>query len=557
MIDRRRFVQSMVVLGAAARIRPVTVLLAQPPSGDVRDLADAALDAARKAGASYADIRINRYRNQFIFTRDRRVQNIVNTEDYGFGVRVIAGGTWGFASSSVVTADEIAKVAAQAVGIAKANAAINAEPVKLAPVDAYNETWNTPVAKNPFEMPLQPKLDLLLQINEEALKVPGASFVSASMLFVNEHKYFASTEGSHIEQSLMRSYPSFSVTAVNRASGKFYSRDSLAAPTGMGYEYVESYPLLQEAKVAAEEAVAMHKAKPVQPGQKTLILHPTNLWLTIHESVGHPTELDRALGYEANFAGTSFLTTDKLGTFAFGSKLVNIIADKTQERGMATCGFDDDGVKTTRWPLIKDGVFVDYQTTRDQAHLINQKASHGCSYADNWSSVPFQRMPNVSLQPGDKDLSEQDILSATDDGIYIKGDGSYSIDHQRYNFQFSGQTFWEVKGGKITTQLRDVAYQSNTPEFWKSCDLLGGQSTYLLGGRVQRRQGSAHPDQLGQPRLPDRAVRARQHPEHRALTLARHEPGGRSDHDLDTRTGQGTDRPGARLQQGRDRPPSR
>jgi len=489
MIDRRRFVQSMVVLGAAARIRPVTVLLAQPPSGDGRDLADAALDTARKAGASYADIRINRYRNQFIFTRDRRVQNIVNTEDYGFGVRVIAGGTWGFASSSVVTADEIAKVAAQAVGIAKANAAINAEPVKLAPVDAYNETWNTPVAKNPFEMPLQPKLDLLLQINEEALKVPGASFVSASMLFVNEHKYFASTEGSHIEQSLMRSYPSFSVTAVDRASGKFYSRDCLAAPSGMGYEYVESYPLLQEAKVAAEEAVAMHKAKPVQPGQKTLILHPTNPWLTIHESVGHPTELDRALGYEANFAGTSFLTTDKLGTFAFGSKLVNIIADKTQERGMATCGFDDDGVKTTRWPLITDGVFVDYQTTRDQAHLINQKASHGCSYADNWSSVPFQRMPNVSLQPGEKDLSEQDILSATDDGIYIKGDGSYSIDHQRYNFQFSGQTFWEVKGGKITTQLRDVAYQSNTPEFWKSCDLLGGQSTYLLGGAFSDGKG--------------------------------------------------------------------
>jgi TldD protein len=489
MIDRRRFVQSMVALGAATGLRPATVLLAQPPAGELRNLADAALDAARKAGASYADIRINRYRNQFIFTRDRRVQNIVNTEDYGFGVRVIVGGTWGFASSSKVTSDEIARVAAQAVAIAKANAAINADPVKLAPVDAYNEVWNTPVAKNPFEMPLQPKLDLLLQINDEALKVPGASFVSASMLFVNEHKYFASTEGSHIEQSLMRSYPSFSVTAVDRASGKFYSRNSLTAPTGMGYEYVESYPLLQEAKVAAEEAVAMHKAKPVQAGQKTLILHPTNLWLTIHESVGHPTELDRALGYEANFAGTSFLTTDKLGTFEFGSKLVNIVADKTQERGMATCGFDDDGVKTTRWPIIKEGVFVDYQTTRDQAHLINQKASHGCSYADNWSSVPFQRMPNVSLQPGNKDLSEQDILSATDDGIYVKGDGSYSIDHQRYNFQFSGQTFWEVKNGKITTQLRDVAYQSNTPEFWKSCDLVGGQSTYLLGGAFSDGKG--------------------------------------------------------------------
>ena len=226
----------------------------------------------------------------------------------------------------------------------------------------------------------------------------------------------------------------------------------------------------------------MHKAKPAVPGQKTLILHPSNLWLTIHESVGHPTELDRALGYEANFAGTSFLTTDKLGKFQFGSPMVNIVGDKTQDRGMATCGYDDDGVKTTSFPIIKDGTFVDYQTTRDQAHLIGQKASHGCSYADNWSSVPFQRMPNVSLEPNEKDVTEQEIIAATEDGVFVKGDSSYSIDHQRYNFQFSGQTFWEVKNGKITTQLRDAAYQSNTPEFWKSLDMLGGKSTYQLGG---------------------------------------------------------------------------
>jgi len=233
----------------------------------------------------------------------------------------------------------------------------------------------------------------------------------------------------------------------------------------------------------------MHKAKPAVPGQKTLILHPSNLWLTIHESVGHPTELDRALGYEANFAGTSFLTTDKLGKFEFGSPLVNIVGDKTQDRGMATCGYDDDGVKTTSFPIIKDGTFVDYQTTRDQAHLIGQKASHGCSYADNWSSVPFQRMPNVSLQPNDQAVTEQDIIAATEDGVYVKGDSSYSIDHQRYNFQFSGQTFWEVKNGKITTQLRDGAYQSNTPEFWKSLDMLGGKATYQLGGAFSDGKG--------------------------------------------------------------------
>jgi TldD protein len=484
MISRRRFVHSMLAAGAVTTLTPFrgTLVFGAPPDAALKDLADAALAAARKAGASYADIRINRYRNQFIFTRDRRVQNLVNTENYGFGVRVIVDGTWGFASSAEVTKDEIARVAAQAAGIARANRRVNAEPVRLAPVDAYQDTWNTPVKKNPFEMPIQPKLDLLLELNDIALKVPGASFVNAFMQFVNEQKFFASTEGSFIEQSLIRSYPFISVTAVDRSTNKFYSRQALTAPMGMGYEYIERYPLREEARLAAEEAVAMHKAKPAPVGQKTLILHPTNLWLTIHESVGHPTELDRALGYEANYAGTSFLTTDKLGTFQFASKTVNFLGDKTQDTALATCGYDDDGVKTTEWHIVKDGIFVDYQTTRDQAHLIGRKASHGCSYADNWASIPFQRMPNVSLQPGEKDLTEQDIISATDEGIYIKGDASYSIDHQRYNFQFSGQTFWEVKGGKIVGQLRDVAYQSNTPEFWNSLDMLGGRSTYELGG---------------------------------------------------------------------------
>lgn len=489
MIDRREFVQSMLALGAATTLRPASVLFAAP-NQELKGLADVALTTAKQLGASYADIRINRYRNQFLFTRDRRVQNIVNAEDFGFGVRVLVDGTWGFASSSAVTRDDVAAIARQAVGIAKANKAINTDPVRLAPVESYPDAeWNTPVKKDPFEVPIQPKIDLLLQINDEALKVPGATFVSAFMLFVNEKKFFASSEGSYITQSLIRSYPTFSITAVDRSTNRFYQRNALVAPMSMGYEYIESLPLLQEAKQAAEEAVAMHKAKPVVPGQKTLILHPSNLWLTIHESVGHPTELDRALGYEANFAGTSFLTTDKLGTFQFGAPTVNIVGDKTQEKAMATCGYDDDGVKTTSFPIIKDGTFVGYQTTRDQAHLIGQTKSHGCSYADNWSSVPFQRMPNVSLLPNKKDVTEQDIISATEDGIFVKGDSSYSIDHQRYNFQFSGQTFWEVKNGRITTQLRDVAYQSNTPEFWKSLDMLGGKSTYALGGAFSDGKG--------------------------------------------------------------------
>ena len=253
-------------------------------------------------------------------------------------------------------------------------------------------------------MPLQPKLDLLLQINEEALKVPGASFVSAFMQFVNEQKFFASTEGSHIEQSLIRSYPSFSVTAVDQGDRQVLLARRAHRADGHGLRVRRGL----SAAAGSDASRPKKRWRCTRPsrspaGQKTLILHPSNLWLTIHESVGHPTELDRALGYEANYAGTSFLTTDKLGKFQFGSKIVNIVGDKTQEHGMATCGYDDDGVKTTRWHLIKDGMFVDYQTTRDQAHLIGQKASHGCSYADSWASVPFQRMPNVSLEPGEKD----------------------------------------------------------------------------------------------------------------------------------------------------------
>ena len=341
-------------------------------------------------------------------------------------MRVIVDGTWGFASSSAVTKDEVAAVARQAAAIARANRAVNTDPVRLAPVEAYPDVeWNTPLTKDPFEMPLQPKIDLLLQINEAAMKVKDASFVSAFMLFVNEKKFFASSEGSYITQSLVRSYPTFTVTSVNRDTNRFYAAQRADRADGRRLR-VHREPAARRGSARGRRRGRGHAQGQDRssPGQKTLILHPSNLWLTIHESIGHPTELDRALGYEANFAGTRFLTTDKLGKFQFGSPLVTIVGDKTQERGLATCGYDDDGVKTTSFPIIKDGLFVDYQTTRDQAHLIDEKASHGCSYADNWSSIPFQRMPNVSLQPGEKPVTEQDIIGATEDGIYVKGDGS-------------------------------------------------------------------------------------------------------------------------------------
>jgi TldD protein len=465
----------------------------------MKDLADVALNVARDRGASYADIRISRTLNQAVATREKRVQNVTNVESFGFGVRVLAGGAWGFAASSTLTKEEIMRVTERALSIARANAAIQRVPITLVPVEKYPDAkYVTPVKQDPFTVPLSEKVDHLLRINAEAMKVkgPGPIFVNSSMVFTKEEKYFASTEGSYIDQTIIRSWPTFNVTSVNLQTGKFEQRNSLRSPAGRGYEVVAEYDLVSEAPLAAEQAVQKHTAKSVEPGRKDLVLHPTHLWLTIHESIGHPTELDRVLGYEANFAGTSFATRDKLGKFQYGSRLINIRADKTQVGALATCGWDDDGVKTTEWDIIKDGILVSYQTVRDNAAIIGLKRSHGSAYADSWSSVAFQRMPNVNLlpAPGNQRISADDLIADVKDGIFIEGDGSFSIDQQRYNFQFGGQVFWEIKNGKKTQMLRDVAYQSRTPDFWNACDGLGSKEFYELGGSYF--DGKGEPSQI-------------------------------------------------------------
>ncbi len=456
---------------------------------DLAELATVALEAAKSLKASYADVRIARYRTQAVATRERRVLNVSSNESYGFGVRVIVDGTWGFAGSNNVTKEEIAKVTRTAVNIARANSKLQREPLQLAPVKSATAFWRTPIKKNPFDVPLGDKIAFLLRINEEALKVKGVTFCSSFVAFVNENKFFASTEGSFIEQDLHRCNPSFTVTSVDRERGSFESRNSYSEPQGMGYEYVEEYPWVDDARQAGEDTMQKHTAKSVEPGKRDLILHPSNLWLTIHESVGHPTELDRAMGMEANYAGTSFLTPDKLGTFKFGSDIVNFVADKTQKNGLATCAYDDDGTPTSKWPLVKNGIFVDYQTTRDQAHIIGRKESHGCSYSQSWADVPFQRMPNVSLEPGKQSLTLNQLIADTEDAILVKGRGSYSIDHQRYNFQFGGQTYYEIKNGKIAGMLKDVAYQARTTDFWNSCDTICGETEYYLGGSFNDGKG--------------------------------------------------------------------
>ncbi len=452
-----------------------------------KELANVALNVARERGAQYADIRISRTLNQFVNTRENRVENVTDTETYGFGVRVLVDGAWGFAASSNVQKEEIARVAERAVSIAKANRAIQRNRISLVPVEKYpNAEYATPVVRDPFAVPLSEKVDYLLKVNAEAAKVkgPGPLFVSSRMFFVKEIKSFASTEGSYIDQTLIRSWPTFTVTSINSQTGRFEQRSSLGTPIGKGYEVVGEYDLIGEAPRAAEQAIQKHTAKSVEPGKKDLVLHPTNLWLTIHESIGHPTELDRVLGYEANYAGTSFATREKLGKFQYGSKFINIKGDKIQKNGLATCGWDDDGVKTKEWDIIYDGVLVSYQTVRDNAAVIGLKESQGASYGDNWGDVAFQRMPNVSLQPapGKQKISADDLIADVKDGVYIEGDGSFSIDQQRYNFQFGGQLFYEIKNGKKVGLLRDVAYQSRTPDFWNACDGVGSREHYILGG---------------------------------------------------------------------------
>lgn len=461
---------------------------------DKNALADVALDIARKLGATYADIRINRYRNESIATREQQVQNVSRSQNFGFGVRVLYKGTWGFASSRSVTSEDVRRITQQAVEIARANSVYQRKRISLVPADKIVTSWKNAFEKDPFDVPIDDKIQFLLSLNQSAMKTAGVSFVSSSMGFVNEQKFFASTDGSRIEQYIIRADPNFTVTAVNRSNGDFQSRSALAGPQGMGYEYVEKYDWKREAQQAGEEAVMKLKAKQIEPGKYDLVLHPSHLWLTIHESVGHPTELDRALWMEADYAGTSFLTPDKRGKLQFASKIMNFVADRTQPAGLATVGYDDEGVPAQRWHLIKDGMFVDWQTTRDLAEMAGEKRSYGCNHADSWGSISFPRMPNVSLQPGPDNTSLDDLIAGVDNGILIYGDGSYSIDQQRYNFQFGGQVFWEIKNGKRGEMLRDVAYQSRTTDFWNSCDALGGQATYELGGSFS--DGKGEPGQL-------------------------------------------------------------
>ena len=519
-MQRRHFIKATgiglgaLMMPAYSRLVAAEELVVKLDVAVKKRLADTALSAAKAAGASYCDVRIGRYLRQFLSTRESQVENVVNSESSGIGIRVIANGTWGFAASSRLDADSVADAARQAVQIAKANSRLTSEPVHLAPVEGVGEVaWATPIVKNAMAVPIKEKLDHLLSVNAAAMKA-GADFIQSRLFQINEQKYFASTDGSYIDQDIHRIWAPFDVTVVDKASGKFRRRGELGAPMGMGYEYLDgrsgdkialpnggvgyrnSYDMLEDAVAAARHAREKLEAPSVKPGKYDLVLDPTHLLLTIHETVGHPLELDRVLGYEANYAGTSFATLDKWKgkDFRYGSDKVTIVADRVQAHSLGAVGYDDEGVKAQRWDLIKDGILVNYQAIRDQAGILGLKHSQGCCYADSWASVQFQRMPNVSLSAGKQMLSPADMVKNVENGIYIIGRGSYSIDQQRYNAQFGGQLFYEIKDGKITRMIEDVAYQIRTPEFWNACSAVCDENDYRIGGTFF--DGKGQPSQV-------------------------------------------------------------
>ncbi|MDV7351511.1 TldD/PmbA family protein [Rhodococcus oxybenzonivorans] len=465
----------------------------------LRVLADAALGAARAAGASHADLRVHRLTSQSLRLRDGKVQAAVDTNEVGFAVRVVVEGTWGFASHAELTPATAAATAEQAVAVARALRGLNREHVELADEPVYAEAqWVSEYEVDPFEVPTAEKISLLGEYSHRLLATDGVDHVTAECLQVKEQTFYADLAGSFIVQQRVRLHPQLEATTVDQSAGVFETMRTLAPPVGRGWEYLRSddtWNWTTELAELPELLAEKVQAPTVVAGPTDLVIDPTNLWLTIHESIGHATEYDRAIGYEAAYAGTSFATPDKLGTLRYGTPIMHVTADRTEPHGLATVGYDDEGVQTQSWDLVADGVLVGYQLDRAFAPRLCLDRSNGCSYADSPHHVPIQRMANVSLQPDpDTDRSTADLISGVEDGIYIVGDKSWSIDMQRYNFQFTGQRFYRIRGGRIDGQVRDVAYQATTTDFWGSLEALGGRSTWQLGGAFNC--GKAQPGQV-------------------------------------------------------------
>jgi TldD protein len=454
-------------------------------------LSDAALARCVELGVEHADVRIERNRSQHLRLRDGRPEGSSDGEDTGFAVRVVHDGSWGFAASVDLHPGEAVRVAEQAVAMARLSRPLSTERVELAPEPVYpGVTYVSSYEIDPTLVPEAEKAALLAQWSRDLLAADGVDHVDASVHAVKENTYYADTAGTSTTQQRVRIHPDITVVGIDADSGAFDTMRTIAPPSGRGWEYMAGSPSgadsgwdwaaeLAELPDLLRERLA---APSVQSGRYNLVIHPSNLWLTLHESVGHATELDRALGYEANYAGTSFATFDKLGSLRYGSDLMHVTGDRLVEHGLSTVGFDDEGVAAQQWDIIPGGVLVGYQLDRNMASHKGFARSNGCAFADSALHVPIQRMPNVSLQPIDGGPSVAELVADAGDGLYVVGDKSWSIDMQRYNFQFTAQRFYRIRGGKLAGQVKDAAYQANTTDFWGSMAAVGGPATYLLAG---------------------------------------------------------------------------
>ncbi|NOZ27225.1 MAG: TldD/PmbA family protein [Chloroflexi bacterium] len=437
----------------------------------MKELTARALDLAQRRGATYADIRIVHTRDQRIVVKDGQVASLTEQTDRGFGVRVLVDGAWGFASSADLTADEVDRVTAQAIEIAQASGRVRERPVELGPPEVHTGRYETPVAIDPFAISLEQKIDLLLRADAEMRRAPQVRVSTASLEFIRIEKVFASTEGSYLEQVIIESGGGMECHAVgeHETQKRSYPNSFGRHQVTGGWEAIQAMDLIAHGARLGEEATALLTAPPCPDGVTTLILGPTQLALQIHESCGHPIELDRVLGTEAAFAGTSFLTMDKLGHFRYGSEVVNITADATTPGGLGTFGWDDEGVPAQRVPIVRDGIFVGYLTSRETAARLGQRSS-GAMRASGWNRIPIIRMTNINLEPGT--WSFEDLLADTDHGIYMEMNKSWSIDDKRLNFQFGTEVAYEVKGGKLGQLYRNALYTGITPQFWGSCDAI-------------------------------------------------------------------------------------
>lgn len=459
------------------------------------DYLSLAMDSAKNLGADYADIRIQKSSTEMIYLRNLSLKNTSLNEIYGYGIRIFKNGAWGFAHNNVFSKEAVHETAKKAFAIAAQSARVKyGKGLVLAQERGYIDTYKTPYCSDPFAVSLSEKVEMMLEVNKTMLNYDEIKLAVFLLECRKDEKLFASTLGSRLDIETLYIEPTITATAI--ADGDSQSRTFSQGGQARGWEWVQNLNLPDKAVQVAQEAIMKVHAKSLGAEERrTLLLDPNHTALTMHESVGHPTELDRVLGWEADFAGISFATPEKLGNYQYGARIVNFLANNKLEGGLATAGYDDDGVPNQKWYIIKDGILNEYGNTRATAPIIGLSMSRGCNRATNYYDFPINRIPNLYLEPGKEPLSPQELIADTEDGVYIEGRGSFSIDQHRVNFQFGGDMFWEIKKGKKIRPLKKILYKSNNPEFWNSVDSICDERFFQTFGVTNC--GKGQPGQRG------------------------------------------------------------